>query len=98
VRQEQRQQPGLIAVLLAKASLQLGRSDEQLIAARCLGTNLGIVRLLGASALGSRAMAHLEDLRRVRDASFSLRNSVYVHMGEQLALICSGGLGAPARF
>jgi hypothetical protein len=35
VRQEQSQQPGLIAVLLAKASLQLGRGDEQLIDSRC---------------------------------------------------------------
>jgi hypothetical protein len=47
--QEQRQQPGLIAVLLAKTSLQLiRRSDEELIVAQCLGADLGIARLLSA--------------------------------------------------
>jgi hypothetical protein len=70
VREEQSQQPGLIAVLLAKASLQLGTGDEQLIVSRYLGGDLSIIRLLGASALGSRARAHLEGFAmQVRDAS-----------------------------
>jgi hypothetical protein len=55
VREEQRQKPGLITVRLAKTSLQLGTGDEQLIMTRLLGMYMGIVRLLGASALGPRS-------------------------------------------
>jgi hypothetical protein len=57
VREQQRQQMGLITVLLPETGLHLGAGKQKLLATGEVGLRLGSIVLLGTGAL--RALVHL---------------------------------------
>jgi hypothetical protein len=63
VREEQREQPGLLTVLLTDPSLQLGAAEQELLTAWKIVQGACSILLLSASPLGSVILAaHVEEV------------------------------------
>jgi hypothetical protein len=63
VREEQREQSGLLAVLLTEPSLQLGAAEQELLTAWKIVQGACSILLLSASPLGSVVLAaHVEEV------------------------------------